>query len=220
MIRSRDWVESTFGKFAWEDDPERKGAVRVLGEWARRNIVSIAPSFEVRDGRGRPISLIRCHRLIAQALSRVLADLKRRNLCHLMNTFDGCFVPRHMGWDPDRGLSRHAWGIAVDVNARMFPYGSDATQNRRLVEAFKRQGFAWGGEWQTPDPMHFEIVDLTRPARPLSIVVDGNRVADGFLYQGRAMAPIREVAEAVGARVEARIADGEVEICSPGYSPE
>jgi len=220
VIRSRDWVESTFGRFAWEDDPERNGAVRILGEWERRNIVRVAPPFELRDGRGRPISAIRCHRRIASALTRVLTDLKRRNLCHLINTFDGCFVPRHMGWDVTRALSRHAWGIAVDVNARMFPYGSEATQNRRLVEAFKRQGFAWGGEWRTPDPMHFEMADLAQPARALSIIVDGEQVVEGFMHEGRAVAPIREVAEAMGARVNARIAQGEVEVVSPGYRPE
>jgi hypothetical protein len=150
----------------------------------------------------------------------VLADLKQRNLCHLINTFDGCFVPRHMSWDPKRGLSRHAWGIAVDVNARLFPYGSTAKQNARLVEAFKRQGFTWGGEWKTPDPMHFEVVDLTQPARALSIMIDGEHVVDGFMHEGRAVAPVREVAEAIGARVSARIAEGEVEVFTPGYEPD
>jgi hypothetical protein len=220
VIRSSDWVESAFGRFAWEDDPKQRGAITILGEWARQAIVAVAPPFELRDGRGRPLSTIWCHRLVAPALGRVLADLMRRNLCHLVNTFDGCFVPRHTQWNPEKALSRHAWGIAVDVNARLFPYGSKATQNRRLVEAFKRQGFAWGGEWRTPDPMHFEIVDLAQPARPLSIVVDGKRVVDGFMYEGRAVAPIREVAEAIGARVTARIAEGEVEVMTPGYEPE
>ncbi len=220
MTRSRDWVEKTFGRFAWEDDPEQRGAVRILGEWERKNIVSVAPPFQLRDGQGRPVSAIRCHRLVMEALARVLRDLGRRNLCHLVNTFDGCFVPRHKTWDPRRSLSRHAWGIAVDVNARMFPYGSHSRQNPRLVEAFRRQGFAWGGEWRTPDPMHFEVVDLAHPARPLAISVDGERVVDGFLYEGRAVAPIREVAEAVGAHVEARISEGEVNVYSPGYSPD
>ena len=68
--------------------------------------------------------------------------------------------------------------------------------------------------------MHFEIVDLAQPARPLRIVVDGEHVVDGFIYEGRAVAPIREVAEAIGARVEARVSAGEVEVFSAGYTPE
>ena len=217
MIKSGEWVESTFGRFAWKDDPAQRGAVDILGEWERRNIVSMAPPFELRDGRGRPLSAIRCHRLIAPGLTRVLADLKQRELCHLINTFDGCFAPRHMGSDPKRALSRHAWGIAVDVNARVFPYGSEAKQNARLVEAFARQGFAWGGEWRTPDPMHFEVVDLAQPARQIEVFVDGDPVAAAVLHDGKALAPVREIAEALGARVDARIAEGEVHLFTPGY---
>jgi hypothetical protein len=220
VIRSRDWVEKTFGRFAWENDPETPGGIKILGEWERQNIVAIAPPFGLRDGRGRPLSLIRCHRLIAPALSRALSDLKRRNLCHLINTFDGCYVPRHMGWDPKRHLSRHSWGIAVDVNARLFPLGSKEKQNAKLIEAFAKQGFAWGGEWKTPDPMHFEIVDLAQPAREMQILVDGELVAEGVMHDGRTLAPVREVAEAMGARVEARMEAGEVRILTPGYEPE
>jgi hypothetical protein len=217
MTGSREWVESTFGRFPWKDDDARRGAIEILGEWERRHIVSFAPPFELREGRGRPLSAVRCHRLLAPALTRVLEDLKQRDLCHLINTFDGCFVPRHMGWDPKRALSRHCWGIAVDVNARLFPYSSESQQNRRLIEAFARQGFAWGGDWRTPDPMHFEIVDLAQPARTIEVFVDGDPVAAAVMHDGRALAPVREIAEALGARVDARIAEGEVRLFTPGY---
>ena len=212
MIRSRDWVEKTFGRFAWRDHPTQRGLVEILGDWPRQNIIAVAPPFELRDGRGRPLSVVRCHRLAAPALRRVLEDLAARNLGHLINTFDGCFVPRHMGWDPKRALSRHSWGIAVDVNARMFPYGSRERQNDRLIAAFSRAGFTWGGDWRQPDPMHFEIVDLAGPARVLEILVDGERVTEGFLHEGRAVAPVREIAVALGAAVEAKVQEGFVEI--------
>lgn len=215
MVRSQDWVEQTFGRFAWREDPGQRGRIEILGEWERQQIVSLAPPFELHDGRGRRVWTVRCHRLAASALQRALADLDARGLGHLINTFDGCFVPRHMGWDARRALSRHSWGIAVDVNARLFPYGSRARQDARLIAAFARQGFAWGGEWRTPDPMHFEVVDLAAPARELAILVDGERVAAGLLHEGRALAPVREVAEALGARVVARVAQGEIEIHAP-----
>lgn len=216
MVRSTDWVERTFGRFAWRDHPTRRGAIEILGEWKRHNIISFAPPFELREGRGRPLSVIHCHRLIAPALRRALKDLSARGLAHLINTFDGCFVPRHMSWDPDRPLSRHAWGIAVDVNARQFPYGSHARQNHRLIAAFARQGFTWGGDWRTPDPMHFEAVDVPHSPRHLDILVDGERVASGTLWDGRAVAPVREIAEALGAVVEARLTEEKIEIHTPG----
>jgi len=219
MLRTQEWIESTFGRFPWRDHPTRRGTIEILGEWPRQNIISFAPPFELRNGRGRPLSVVRCHRLIAPALRRALEDLAARQLCHLINTFDGCFVARHMGWDPRRPLSRHSWGIAVDVNARLFPYGSRAQQDARLTAAFARQGFAWGGHWRTPDPMHFEVTDLTQPARPLTILVDGQPIAEGFLHDGRAMAPVREIAEALGARVEARLPEAEIEIHPPPAGP-
>jgi hypothetical protein len=218
MVRSQEWVEQTFGRFGWQEDAGQRGAIKILGDWERHNIVSLAPPFALRDGRGRPISAIRCHRLAAPALQRALADLAERSLGHLINTFDGCFEARHQQWNPKHSLSRHSWGIAVDVNARLFPYGSKARQDERLIAAFARQGFTWGGDWREPDPMHFEIVDLTQPARLLDILVDGEKVSAGFLHEGRAVAPVREVAEALGARVEARLETGEIEIHSPPAS--
>lgn len=215
MVRDRAWVEKTFGRFAWRDDPKRRGRVQILGEWQRQHIVSFVPPFGLSDGRGRGISVIQCHALAAPPLKGVLHDLWARQLCHLINTFDGCFVPRHMGWNPRRPLSRHSWGIAVDVNARLFPYGSRARQDVKLIGAFKRRGFTWGGDWRVPDPMHFEIVDLSQPARQLEILIDGQRVGSGFVYDGVAMAPLRDIAEALGGQVQARLELGEIEIRTP-----
>lgn len=212
QVRRTDWVEQHFGKFGWKDDPARSGAILILGEWERQHIVSLPSPFMIADARGRPAKDIRCHRLIMVPLRRALEELAREKLQHLVNTFDGCFVPRHMSWDKQRGLSRHSWGIAVDLNARLFPLGSRQKQDERLIAAFARQGFAWGGDWQTPDPMHLELIHLPDPSQQLEILVDGEKVATGSLCEGRAMAPVREIAEALGARVVPRIANGLVEI--------
>jgi hypothetical protein len=212
MVRQADWVESTFGRFGWREAPRRPGAIEILGEWERTNIVSFAPPLALRGPGGKPVKEIRCHRLVVTPLRRTLIELQRRELGHLINTFDGCFVPRHTRWDTDHPLSRHTWGIAVDVNARLFPFGSRAKQNEHLVAAFRRQGFASGGEWRNPDPMHFEMVKLPQLADDLEILLNGERLTCGFMQQGRAMAPVREIAEALGATVEARLEEGEVEI--------
>ena len=54
-------------------------------------------------------------------------------------------------------VSRHAWGIAVDINAQDNPYGAPSQQDPRLVEVMADHGFIWGGDWPTPDAMHFEL---------------------------------------------------------------
>jgi len=211
-VRSTDWVEQHFGKFGWKDDPKRAGAILILGEWERQSIVTLPAPFAMADGKGRPVEEIRCHRLIAVPLRRAVEELAREKLAHLVNTFDGCFVPRHMDWDKPRGLSRHSWGIALDLNARLFPLGSRQKQEARLIAAFARQGFAWGGDWSVPDPMHFEMVELPDLRDHLDILVDGEKVAIGFLHEGRAVGPVREIVEALGATVAARLEEGTVEV--------
>jgi hypothetical protein len=51
----------------------------------------------------------------------------------------------------------------------------------------------------------------------LEVFVDGQPIAAAVLHDGRALAPVREVAEALGARVDARLAEGEVHLFTPGF---
>jgi len=203
MPKSQSWIEEHFGRFDWHDDPARRGVIIVSADWISSNIGRIEPPFPLMDGLGRPLRSIPCHKLLAPLLMAVLVDLKDSARAHLINTFDGCFVPRHMSWDPARSLSHHSWGVAVDVNARLFPYGSHGKQNAQLIAAFRRRGFEWGGDWSTPDPMHFEIVTLDAiPADQtgMKIVVDDKLVSSaGRILGGIAEGPLDPVVRALGA---------------------
>jgi D-alanyl-D-alanine carboxypeptidase len=58
--------------------------------------------------------------------------------------------------------SMHAWGAAIDLNAKYSDYwlwGRGAYRNRmpiEIVEIFEKHGFIWGGKWGHFDTMHFE----------------------------------------------------------------
>jgi hypothetical protein len=56
--------------------------------------------------------------------------------------------------------SNHSWGTAIDVNAQDNPRRQDrrfqSNLPRRVVDFWKGVGFRWGGDWQWPDPMHFD----------------------------------------------------------------
>lgn len=106
------------------------------------------------------LGAVRCHRAILDALEAAMRELARRSLGYVVAGFDGCWNPRlvHEG----EGVSRHAWGIAVDLNFGKNPTGTSSAQDRRLVEVMERAGFTWGGRWLMPDPAHFEYL---RPAR-------------------------------------------------------
>ena len=53
-------------------------------------------------------------------------------------------------------LSRHSFGIAVDVNISRNSFGGRVEMDSRIVDIFRRWGFAWGGTWVRPDGMHLE----------------------------------------------------------------
>lgn len=74
---------------------------------------------------------------------------------------------RHIGHDPSRPLSRHCWGIAIDLNEVQNPQGQPPMAAStpgsgsllKLVPIFEQHGFAWGGHFRQggPDGMHFEL---------------------------------------------------------------
>ena len=53
-------------------------------------------------------------------------------------------------------VSHHSWGAALDVNVATNWLGRPPHQDPRLVAAFVRRGFVWGGRFLVPDGMHFE----------------------------------------------------------------
>ena len=67
----------------------------------------------------------------------------------------GCYAPRRINrFNAGGAISRHAWGIAIDINVK-------SGYHPRVVEIFNNWGFAWGGTWTSPDEMHFELRDLS-----------------------------------------------------------
>jgi hypothetical protein len=141
-------VKRRFGEFAVRL-PYGDDWIGIDPRWPRRNVVS----------RNVPIlGSVTCHRAMIGPLRRALTRLRRRGLARLVDPADyaGCYAPRRI---PGSGsLSLHAWGLAVDINASENPQGSRPRQDPRLVRAFEREGFTWGGRWPTaPDGMHFEL---------------------------------------------------------------
>ena len=79
--------------------------------------------------------------------------------------YAGCYYPRFIANDPAKGLSLHSWGIAVDLNVPGNQRGTVGQMDRRVVAIFKRWGFAWGGDWNYTDPMHFEMAEVVQVGR-------------------------------------------------------
>ena len=52
--------------------------------------------------------------------------------------------------------------MALDMNTATNPMGGVPTMDCRVVRIFRKWGFAWGGNFSTPDGMHFEWVGEDR----------------------------------------------------------
>ena len=77
-----------------------------------------------------------------------------------LKTWDGCFNIRKK-----RGAatpSLHSWALAVDLNAAWNRMGQKPSLSAGFVECFKDAGFDWGGDWKTPDGMHFQLKELPK----------------------------------------------------------
>jgi hypothetical protein len=155
-------IKAMLGEFS--DQPA--GSQLILGSaWMQR---WLPPKRELLSSRV-PI-VARCNLAITKALRGALDDIARAGLASTIdlantNTYGGCFGAREMrtvGGNVAHTLSRHAWGGAIDINTATNPLGARPTQDCRVVRIFRRWGFAWGGNWEVPDGMHFEWVGQRR----------------------------------------------------------
>tara|TARA_B100000073_G_scaffold119050_1_gene96387 strand:- start:341 stop:1486 length:1146 start_codon:yes stop_codon:yes gene_type:complete len=142
-------VKELFGDFQIK---ERDGVwITTEPSWREENI---------QQKRMPILGLTRCHRLMWEPLEGALNQIVAEGLQDSLSveefrTSGGCYAPRRINrFDAGGSISRHAWGIAIDINTKSgYP--------PRVVEIFNDWGFAWGGTWTSPDEMHFELRDLS-----------------------------------------------------------
>jgi hypothetical protein len=139
--------KSNFGEFAAR--PAREGALDLAPGWTSRHITTDNVPI---------LGRVTCHRKLFPQLRGALRELKRRGKSHVIrrDEYAGCFNPRFVAASPGIRISRHTWGIAVDLNTSNNAYGAEPHQPRVLVNVLRKWGFLWGGVWMTPDGMHFE----------------------------------------------------------------
>lgn len=162
-LEDRD-IKSIYGNPSFTEGTPR-GAVRLDPAWTAQNIVTMpSPILAAAD-----FPQIRVHRLARPHFDRVFAAIAAAGLDDVIITCAGTFVPRHKAWNPNRGLSSHTWGLAIDLNVHWNGYGAIPAavgtrgSVRELVPLFEASGFAWGGYFEPQsicDGMHFELARL------------------------------------------------------------
>ena len=127
------------------------GMIQIDPDWVRRNIVRRAMPLL----KGEVV----CHRLMVDQLYGALKEIEDSGLGHLIDPsqYGGCWVPRHIDFNPAKPLSMHGWGLAADFNVSTNGLGMKPQMDPRIVAVFDKWGFVWGGRWSRPDGMHFEL---------------------------------------------------------------
>lgn len=143
----------SLGSFSYRYFPD--GTVEPEASWVQANITTETVPI---------LGNVTCHRVMLPQLRAALREIVDRGLAGTIDPADygGCYVPRFIGRDPSQGLSLHTWGIAVDLNVSGNHRGTVGDIDRRVVRIFKKWGFAWGGDWEWTDPMHFELATIIR----------------------------------------------------------
>ncbi|MBX9619535.1 MAG: M15 family metallopeptidase [Hyphomicrobiales bacterium] len=143
-----------------------KGAAGPDPKWERDNLVTVPLPWRAVASwdHGLKIRSIRIHKRCAESLTRVLDAVwtafdKNQKAIEIagMHLIGGGYV-----WRAMRGSSRlsmHAYGCAVDFDPDRNGLGDPTpAMDKRVVEAFKAEGWNWGGDWspQRRDGMHFQ----------------------------------------------------------------
>jgi hypothetical protein len=152
-------VKKLLGEFSYR--PTFGSSILVAGSWTSRNIAWKMRYTDIKLGNN-------CHRIVVDAIQGALTEIKRAGLSRFVNTqnsnrYGGCFVGRYNRLAGNFGApSRHAWGMAIDINTDTNPQGGVPQMNCAVVRIFRKWGFAWGGNFWPADGMHFEYVGERR----------------------------------------------------------
>jgi hypothetical protein len=144
-------IKARFGEFSYR--PASGRDVVVDPAWSQENITTHAVPI---------LGRITCHRAVLPAIEGAMRELEERNLAALVDPggYRGCWAPSVI--TPGGGLSRHSWGVAIDLNFSNNPTGLASAVDRRLIEVMDHWGFISGANYLVPDPGHFEYL---RPPR-------------------------------------------------------
>jgi hypothetical protein len=149
-------------KIAFYGDP--RGPHGVNPRWSGTNLIPIKAPFQMYYA-GKPIKTITVHKKIADAVLAAFNEIWEK--CgHDQKQVDktgasdygGCFNYRVIAGS--HNLSNHSWACAIDLSPKTNGFRTGkGTISSIVVDAFKRQGALWGGDYRgRTDPMHFEFV--------------------------------------------------------------
>lgn len=149
----------------------------LMGEFAfrpsRGSNIEIAPSWKDANIAWKTVFnnvplYMNCHKKVVGAIQNALTEISKAGLAQHIdvknsNRYGGCFVSRYNRLAGNFGSpSRHAFGMAFDINVTGNQQGAIPQMNCDVVRIMRKWGFAWGGNFWPLDGMHFEYVGERR----------------------------------------------------------
>jgi len=127
-------------------------------------LVDVVPPFRMTYS-GTPVRAIKFHKKCAPALRAALDEIwnaygrdQSKIDAARVSIYDGAYNPRMIRGSSTK-WSNHAYAAAIDIDAAHNGFGAGkGTMPQIVIDAFKRQGARWGGDYKgRTDPMHFEF---------------------------------------------------------------
>lgn len=145
-------------------------------QWVADNLVTVRLPWKAHAAWDAtlPIRTLQVHRLAAPSLERALdriwteagqsqTEIRRLGLDAVGGGYN--FRPIRTSQGASGRLSTHAYGCAVDFDPARNALGDAEPnlalpENRYVIDAFRAEGWVWGGHWPQPDGMHFQAARL------------------------------------------------------------
>jgi len=142
-----------YGSFKYQD--LSGGNIRITDNWERDNIVTLR--VKVRGPMKH--KSVQLHRIVAPMFEELMAVVYEQFPKYAITQLGG-YCPRHMMHDPQKPLSVHSWGAAVDINWDANPVSKKLVTDFPLgfTDVFTDAGWDWGGNWRSvKDSMHYQF---------------------------------------------------------------
>lgn len=151
-------IKERFGEFAYR--PRSGNQFTIEPAWKAENIVGVRLPL---------LGYTTCHKDMAALLTEAMNMLIDRGLSRVIDrrAFRGCFNSRFIA--DRRGISRHAWGVAADINFNRSSTRPGSAANPDLLAVMAAVGLTSGHAWLDSDPGHFEWYGATAPEEPAQL---------------------------------------------------
>lgn len=132
--------------------------------WASLYLVRAKPKFIMYYEHKPMLTGVLCNKKCAGAMQAAFDDIwekcehdQKKVDATGASDYGGCFNIRKISGS--NNWSNHSWACAIDLSPETNGFNMKSTLSSVVVDAFKRQGARWGGDYKgRKDPMHFEFV--------------------------------------------------------------